>query len=117
MNREEFYKKYCVLCGSQRCEGIDSEWFDGCKEEDKLDETELRSEVHLNGSCMNTYFIITNGDKEVENKLITFGKIEKITKKFNVYEIITSYNMEDIASVEGVIRITSDKDQAVLKYI
>ncbi len=30
MNKEQFIKTHCRNCGSQRCEGIDSEWFDGC---------------------------------------------------------------------------------------
>jgi len=30
MTEEEFYQEYCLLCGSQRCEGIGTEWFDGC---------------------------------------------------------------------------------------
>lgn len=39
----EFEEKYCKYCGSQRCEGIGTEWFDGCKfrsqlrKEDKSD--------------------------------------------------------------------------------
>lgn len=27
---KEFIEKYCHNCGSQRCEGIGTEWFDGC---------------------------------------------------------------------------------------
>lgn len=33
---EEFVKTYCHNCGSQRCEGIGTEWFDGCKFKDCL---------------------------------------------------------------------------------
>lgn len=36
LSKEEFYKKYCEICGSQRCEGIDTDWFDGCKFKDRL---------------------------------------------------------------------------------
>ena len=41
LSKEEFYDKFCSGCGSQRCEGIGTVWFDGCiykkflKEEDK----------------------------------------------------------------------------------
>lgn len=31
LTKEEFYSKHCQLCGSQRCEGIGTDWFDGCK--------------------------------------------------------------------------------------
>lgn len=30
MNKEEFIEKHCKECGSQRCEGIGTAWFDGC---------------------------------------------------------------------------------------
>ncbi len=30
-SREDFIEKYCHNCGTQRCEGIDSEWFESCK--------------------------------------------------------------------------------------
>ena len=29
LTEEEFYNKYCFECGSQRCEGIGTKWFDG----------------------------------------------------------------------------------------
>ncbi len=38
MNAEEFVKKYCLGCGSQRCEGIGTEWFDGCSHREELDD-------------------------------------------------------------------------------
>ena len=31
MNDEKFIETYCHNCGSQRCEGIGTEWFDGNK--------------------------------------------------------------------------------------
>ena len=33
---EQFEQIYCNTCGTQRCEGINSEWFDGCKFKDHL---------------------------------------------------------------------------------
>lgn len=34
LTKEEFIERHCRSCGSQRCEGVDFEWFDGCKEKD-----------------------------------------------------------------------------------
>ena len=31
LTTEQFTQLYCNNCGTQRCEGINSEWFDGCK--------------------------------------------------------------------------------------
>lgn len=31
LTEEEFYEKYCQMCGSQRCEGTGTPWFDGCE--------------------------------------------------------------------------------------
>lgn len=31
LSKDEFIKKYCNSCGSQRCEGPESEWFEGCR--------------------------------------------------------------------------------------
>ena len=31
-----FISEYCNNCGSQRCEGVNSEWFEGCKYKDFL---------------------------------------------------------------------------------
>lgn len=42
-DKQEFISKYCRNCGSQRCEGIDTEWFEGCGYKE-----------HLNGT---TFFI------------------------------------------------------------
>ena len=30
MNNTQFIEKYCHNCGTQRCEGIGTEWFEGC---------------------------------------------------------------------------------------
>ena len=32
MNDKQFVETYCHKCGTQRCEGIGSEWFEGCKQ-------------------------------------------------------------------------------------
>ena len=36
LTEEEFIQEYCYNCGTQRCEGIGTEWFDGCKFKDQL---------------------------------------------------------------------------------
>lgn len=38
LTEEEFVRLYCSKCGSQRCEGIGTEWFDGCKFKNMLSE-------------------------------------------------------------------------------
>lgn len=37
ITKEEFYKKHCCKCGSLRCEGMDSEWFNGCRHRHELE--------------------------------------------------------------------------------
>ena len=32
----DFEQTYCMNCGSQRCDGIYSEWFDGCIHKEEL---------------------------------------------------------------------------------
>ena len=36
LTADEFYAKYCMLCGSQRCGGVGSEYFDGCVHSNEL---------------------------------------------------------------------------------
>ena len=36
LSPEEFVEIYCHNCGSQRCEGIGTVWFQGCKYQDRL---------------------------------------------------------------------------------
>lgn len=36
LTQEEFVELHCHNCGSQRCEGIGTEWFDGCKFKEHL---------------------------------------------------------------------------------
>ena len=36
MSAEEFMQAYCIWCGSQRCEGIGTDWFDGCSYKSEL---------------------------------------------------------------------------------
>ena len=36
LSEQEFVEKYCHNCGSQRCEGIGTEWFEGCQYKKQL---------------------------------------------------------------------------------
>lgn len=45
MNKEQFVEKYCLACGSQRCEGIDSEWGEGCQYRWNLDGMDPAAEI------------------------------------------------------------------------
>lgn len=37
MNEKQFIKTYCHKCGTQRCEGPGTEWFEGCPKRWNLD--------------------------------------------------------------------------------
>lgn len=39
-NEEEFVEHFCHNCGSQRCEGIGTEWFEGCQNKEHLKDYE-----------------------------------------------------------------------------
>lgn len=45
MNDKQFYEKYCLNCGTQRCEGIGTEWFDGCKYKWNHDSYDAATEI------------------------------------------------------------------------
>lgn len=45
LNEEDFVNTYCNNCGSQRCEGIGTPWFEGCKHKQKLYLNEVKSDV------------------------------------------------------------------------
>ena len=45
---KEFIEKYCHNCGSQRCEGIGTAWFEGCQYKDKF-ELKITPEMYDNG--------------------------------------------------------------------
>ena len=41
LTEKEFVKLHCSKCGSQRCEGIGTEWFDGCRFKEHLNNKNL----------------------------------------------------------------------------
>lgn len=46
INMHEFHQKYCMFCGSQRCEGV-GEWLEGCEHYQKEKEND-RIENEIN---------------------------------------------------------------------
>lgn len=67
MNKEEFVEKHCKECGSQRCEGIGTAWFDGCPFRGELTSVEE--------------FLITYGYSVDEAKILHTDIITAQTKK------------------------------------
>lgn len=45
MDKQQFYETYCLNCGTQRCEGIDTEWFEGCSKRWNFDGYDAASEI------------------------------------------------------------------------
>ena len=65
MNKKQFTETYCLQCGTQRCEGIDSEWFEGCPYRWNLDDMDSAAEIkRLNDKVT-----------ELGNKLINFEPV------------------------------------------
>lgn len=62
MNKKEFIKTYCFKCGSQRCEGVDSEWFDGCAKK-----WELKDLCHATPSSDKPVKIMYEGEQILVN--------------------------------------------------
>ena len=53
MNKEQFYETYCKGCGTQRCEGINTEWGAGCQYRWNLEGVDAASEIkRLNDKIM-----------------------------------------------------------------
>ena len=49
MNDKQFTETYCLSCGTQRCEGPGTEWFEGCKYKQNHDSYDAATEIeHLN---------------------------------------------------------------------
>ena len=71
MNKEQFVENYCLTCGTQRCEGIDSEWFEGCQKRWNLDGMDPAAEIkRLNDIIMNLSSKLVRLDKSRCRKCI-----------------------------------------------
>ena len=93
MNDTQFIEKYCHNCGTQRCEGIGTEWFEGCSYRWNHDSYDAATEIkRLNEKVM-----------ELANKLI------KITnEKLPAADVAPVAHGEwvDIISCEDIIYAT-----------
>ena len=75
MNKEQFVEKYCFGCGSQRCEGIDSEWGEGCQYRWNLDGMDPAAEIErLNKKIMELSTQIVRLTKDKENSKIIYNQ-------------------------------------------
>lgn len=45
MTEKRFVETYCHNCGTQRCEGIGTEWFEGCKYKWNLDGMDAATKI------------------------------------------------------------------------
>ena len=53
MNEKQFVETYCCNCGTQRCEGIGTEWFEGCRYRWNLDGMDAAAEINrLKKKCL-----------------------------------------------------------------
>ena len=106
MNKEQFVKTHCQNCGSQRCEGIDSEWFDGCKYKWELDGTNPSEEIErLNSKIMDLSKKIISLQKNKDDIIKEFS--DKILKcRFLVGwtpENIPVYHITSVA-IENILK-------------
>ena len=53
LSEDEFINKYCRKCGSQRCEGIGTESFEGCIHKEFLDDAFKMVNEYLNSFSEN----------------------------------------------------------------
>ena len=53
MKKDEFIKTYCDFCGTQRCEGIDTEWFTGCPHRNELEDSSEELKMENENNKMN----------------------------------------------------------------
>ena len=62
MDDKQFIETYCNNCGSQRCEGIGTEWFKGCKYRWNHDSYDATTKTErLNDKLMRKMAASTNG--------------------------------------------------------
>lgn len=72
MDDKTFEQTYCFKCGTQRCEGIGTEWFKGCKYRWNHDSYDAATEIEkLNKQIMNMAADLkeTNRSRNMEYKI------------------------------------------------
>ena len=66
MDDKQFEQTYCSRCGSQRCEGIGTEWFEGCKYRWNHDSYDAAAEIkRLNQKIMELQGELKNKNKSI----------------------------------------------------
>lgn len=108
MNDKQFIEAYCHNCGSQRCEGIGTEWFEGCKYRWNHDNYDAAAEIErLNRKIMEmtremagrrVYVVWEYAVIEYEERIRNMGvfsSIEKAEAAIKEYEEIAEAYQED----------------------
>lgn len=97
MNREEFVEKHCKMCGTQRCEGIGTEWFDGCHYRNELDgyEEDIKHKLDLEEilRAYNEYLKATK-DKSGNYTTTAIGTGENIVDRDYLDKVMKKYSID-----------------------
>lgn len=88
MDKEQFIKTHCLNCGSQRCEGIDSEWFEGCSKKWDLDGMNPSDEIErLNNKIMELASQMVNINTSEKPIKVVFEGQQKVLDLINNVKI------------------------------
>lgn len=85
MTEKQFIETYCNKCGTQRCEGIGTEWFNGCQNRWNLDGTDPAKEIkRLNELILklSSQIVSLNNKQASSGKFINADSINTILEKF-----------------------------------
>ena len=75
MDKKQFYETYCMRCGTQRCEGIDTEWGEGCQYRWNLDGVDAAAEIkRLNDKIMELGCKLMKCEPVVHGEWISINK-------------------------------------------
>ena len=110
MNKEQFIETYCHNCGTQRCEGIGTEWFEGCPKRWNLnDYGDVAAEIErLNKKIMEL------GYKLMNKTPIT--KIKETDEKYDFADVKSSKHTRNRArTLRWIKRKQNRKVRRVLK--
>lgn len=70
MNNAQFIEKYCHNCGSQRCEGISTDWFEGCPHRNELENGSVQKIILDDGK----YTVIYDETNSFPEKCLRYGE-------------------------------------------
>lgn len=69
MNEQQFIETYCHKCGTQRCEGPGTEWFEGCQKRWNMDGVDAAAEIEkLNTKIMELGYKLMNNNSIVHGR-------------------------------------------------